>query len=304
MRILNLIMFLLECSAFQLNNLPPINSYKKVFDNNEIVKVYEPGNINKENMDAIIFYTGANSLIPGDIYSEFIKSLNRYNFSVSVVTNDNSATKELLYDIRNEYKNVIPVSHSSGYVTAFDTINSQKNIKKAIFLDPVDNRNLLDINPFKFMDNNNNKFNYVENILILNAEKSYKWSVFPKLEIPFIAGFALDTKIIEKNNPDLVLDKINADEYGHSDILDNLWSDLMHGTLSKGHDDRSSNNLAEYHNWLAEQIYVFVNKNTVNSEKLSSTSIDLSSPIELSTPIDYEEVRPDYFNVDSEKYLN
>ena len=53
MRILNLIMFLLECSAFQLNNLPPINSYKKVFDNNEIVKVYESKNINKENMNDI-----------------------------------------------------------------------------------------------------------------------------------------------------------------------------------------------------------------------------------------------------------
>ena len=134
--------------------------------------------------------------------------------------------------------------------------------------------------------------------MILNAEKSYKWSLFPKFEVPFIPGFALDTKIIEKNNPDIVLDKINADDYGHSDILDNLWSDLMHGTLSKGHEDRSSSNLEEYHNWLAEQIYVFVNKNVVNSEKVSSSSIDLS------TPIDYEEVRPDYFNVDAEKYLN
>lgn len=298
MRFLNLIIFFLECSAFKLNNLPPINSYKKVFNNNKIVKVYEPSNINKKNMDAIIFYTGANSLIPGDIYSNFIESLNRYNFSVSVATNDDSITKELLYDIRNEYKNIIAVSHSSGYVSALNTINSQKNIKKAIFLDPVDNSNLLDLNPLKFMNNNNNKFNYIENIMILNAEKSYKWSLFPKFEIPFIPGFALDTKMIEKNNPDLVLEKKNADDYGHSDILDILWSDLMHGTLSKGHDDRSSNNLAEYHNWLAEEIYVFVNKNVKNSKELSPNVIDLS------TPIDYEEVRPNYFSVDSETYLN
>ena len=163
--------------SFQLNNLPPINSYKKVFNNNEIVKVYEPNNINKENMNAIIFYTGANSLIPGDIYSEFIKSLNRYNFSVNVVTNDNSVTKELLYDIRNEYKEIIPVSHSSGYVSALNTINSQKNIKQAIFLDPVDNSNLLNLNPLKFMDNNNNKFNYVENILILNHTNGHYFKI-------------------------------------------------------------------------------------------------------------------------------
>ena len=67
-------------------------------------------------MNALIFFTGANSLIPGDIYSNFIQSLNNYNFSVSVVTNDDSATKIFIDNIKDTYKEVIPISHSSGYV--------------------------------------------------------------------------------------------------------------------------------------------------------------------------------------------
>tara|TARA_Y100000996_G_scaffold383648_1_gene339782 strand:+ start:916 stop:1758 length:843 start_codon:yes stop_codon:yes gene_type:complete len=271
--------FLYFSLSFTLNT--PVNIYKKVY-NDQIIKVYEPNNIDKKNMDAIIFYTGANSLIPADIYSNFIKSLNNYNFSVNVVTNDNSATKELLYESRNEYKNIIPLSHSSGYVSAMNTINSQKNVKKAVFLDPVDNSDLLNLNPLKFMNNNDEDFNYLENILVLNAEKSYKWSLFPKIEIPFIPGFALDTKKLQNNNPNIVLEKISADNYGHSDILDSLWSDLMHATISKGHDDRSNENLVEYYNWLSEQIYNFVNDNNKEEEDIVTTEIVYP------TPSDYE----------------
>jgi len=257
--------FLYFAFAFNLNT--PVNIYKKVY-NQQVVKVYEPNNIDKKNMDAIIFYTGANSLIPADIYSSFITALNNYNFSVNVVTNDDTATKELLYESRNDYKSIIPLTHSSGYVSAINTINSQKNIKKAIFLDPVDNNNLINFNPLNFNNNiNSNKYNYLEKILILNAEKSYKWSLFPKFEIPFIPGFALDTKKLQNINSDLILEKINAENYGHSDILDSLWSDLMHATISKGHDNRSNANFVEYHNWLSEQIYNFVNEHVDDIEK-------------------------------------
>ena len=34
-----------------------------------------------------------------------------------------------------------------------------------------------------------------------------------------------------KNYPNLEVEKILASEYGHSDVLDSLWSDLMHSTL-------------------------------------------------------------------------
>lgn len=269
----SLFLFIANAYAFILN--VPINTYKYEY-NSQVIKVYEPKLLDKKDMNAIVFYTGANSLIPADIYSNFIRSLNNYNFSVSVVTNDNDATVEMLYNIRDEYKEIIPLTHSSGYVNAIQTVQKQKNIKKAVFLDPVDNSELLNTNVFNFF-NNNNKVNikYLESILILNAEKSYKGSIFPKLEIPFIPVFGLNIKNFEKNYPDLNIEKITAENYGHSDVLDSLWSDLMHVTLSKGSENRNQDNMNEYANWLAEKIYNFVNidfnenLNTVSSEEFN-----------------------------------
>ena len=236
----------------------PVNIYKRNYDSN-IVKVYEPELIDKSSMNALVFYTGANSLIPADIYSNFIKALNNYNFSVSVVTNNNDATTDFLYDIRDEYKELIPLTHSSGYVSAIKTINKQKNIKKAVFLDPVDNSGLLEFNLFNVF-NEKQKINHLKSILVLNAEKSYKGSIFPKFEIPFIPAFAVNTDNLEKSNPDVEIEKINAEEYGHSDVLDSLWSDLMHGlSISKGNEVREQSVMDEYVDWLAQQIYEFVN---------------------------------------------
>ena len=118
-----LLLLLSVVNGFLLN--VPVNVFKRKYEN-QIVKVYEPSDIERKTMNALIFYTGANALIPGDIYSNFIKALNNYNFSVSVVPNENSATTEFLYDIRDEYKEVIPLTHSSGYVNAVETINKQK----------------------------------------------------------------------------------------------------------------------------------------------------------------------------------
>ena len=241
-------------NSFTINN---INVYKREY-NEKVIKVYEPKNIEKKNMDALVLFTGANSLIPADIYSNFINYLTIYNFSVNVVNNDNMITSELLYDIRDEYRQVVPLSHSSGYVNIMDTISRQKNIKKAIFLDPVDNSDIVNNNFFNFIDNKKTNNNYLEDVLILNAEKSYKGSIFPKISIPFIPAFALDIKKFKQKNPNVNVEKIKAEDYGHSDVLDLLWSDLMHSTISKGNDNRDKENLDIYHDWLASQIYNFV----------------------------------------------
>ena len=242
----------------------PVNVYKKSYDS-KIVKVYEPELIDKSSMTALVFYTGANSYIPADIYSNFIKALNNYNFSVNVVSNDNDATTDFLYDIRSDYKEIIALAHSSGYVNAIKTVNKQKNIKKAVFLDPVDNSGLLEFNLFNVF-NEKQTINHLKSILVLNAEKSYKGSIFPKFEIPFIPAFAVNTKKLEASNPTIEIEKINAEDYGHSDVLDSIWSDLMHVTISKGNDIREQKVLDEYVVWLAEQIYNFVNPEIVETK--------------------------------------
>lgn len=275
--------FIISCvSCFLVNN--PVNIYKTII-NNRVIKTYEPINLNKENMNALIFYTGANSLIPADIYSNFISSLNDYNFSVSVVTNDNDVTKEFLHNIKDDYKELIPLSHSSGYVNIINSVNKQKNINRSIFLDPVDNNFLVNNNYPFFNNNENNNYNlnYIENILILRAEKSYKGSIFPKLEIPFIPAFALNSEKLEQFNPDLIINIISAEKYGHTDVLDSLWADLMHGSsISKGNENRDQSTMDEYVDWLAQQIHHFVNKENI------ITSND-SEILTLTTTSDYEE---------------
>ncbi len=267
MKFLYLLGLFVSANSIVLN--VPVNIYKRNYDNN-IVKVYEPKNIAKEELDCLVFYTGANSIIPAEIYSNFIKTLNNYNFSVNVVTNKNDITNDLLYEIRDEYKKVVPLSHSSGYVNAIQTINTQRNINKAIFLDPVDNSNFVGNNFFDFSDRSKSmKIKNLDNILVLNAEKSYKGSFFPKPEVPFIPLFGVDLKKLETENPNINIKKIVAEDYGHSDVLDILWSDLMHATLSKGNPNREQSQMDKYHEWLANEIYNFIN----NVIKVDETDI-------------------------------
>ena len=280
-------------NSFLLN--VPITSYKRNYDNN-IIKVYEPKNIPLNELRCLVFYTGANSIIPADIYSNFIRTLNNYNFSVNVVNNRNEITTELLYDIRDIYKEIIPVSHSSGYVNIIKTINKQKNIKKAVFLDPVDNSKLINNNILDFLTDSQLEIKNLENVLILNAEKSYKGSIFPKIEIPFIPVFGLNLKKFEKDNPNIAVSKIVANDYGHSDVLDILWSDLMHVTLSKGNPNREQSQMDEYHNWLAQEIYKF----TVNNgENDSQSDYQSDSPSDSCVKI-IENGRPVESDVDCE----
>ena len=53
---------------------------------------------------------------------------------------------------------------------------------------------------------------------------------------------------------------IYAEDFGHTDILDEIWANNMHNTISRGTEDRSSENLNMYHKWLATIIYIFANK--------------------------------------------
>ena len=279
-----LINTILSINSYSLNS--NLNVYKRVYDD-KFIKVYEPKNINKKELTSLVFYTGANSMIPGDIYSNFVKSLTEFNFSVNIVNNHNDITNKFLYDINNQYKEIIALTHSSGYVNAIQTINNHKNINRAIFLDPVDNSKLVNfkmennfeklftfINKFNNIDNNNDninndddddmKLNNIDDVLIINAGKSYKWSNF---QVPFIPVFSLNVDKLQENNKDLIIEKIDAEEYGHSDVLDSLWSDLMHVSLSKGNDNRDFENLDNYHTWLSKQIYDFVVKDEVYDDQ-------------------------------------
>ena len=48
--------------------------------NDETIKVYEP--LELENNKNVLFFTGANSFIPGEVYSSLLTNIAQYNMSV------------------------------------------------------------------------------------------------------------------------------------------------------------------------------------------------------------------------------
>ena len=276
MNIMNIMKFLLVL-ILQCNGVIGINMNIKVRKNyvgETLFKQYIPANSNPSKI--IAFYSGGNSIIPSDIYSSFLKQLASEDFSVYAMTNNKEANS-LLYDTLYG-KEIYILSHSSGCVTAINDANSMRDINSAIFMDPVNNQGIIANNIFI-----DNKFTikYLKNIFILNAEKSYKWSIFPEFNIPFIPGFRLTNKDIKDMNSDIVITSETAEEYGHSDVLDSIWSDFMHKTISKGFSERSDEKLEVYHNWLAKSISNYINNTTKLNIDINVDLLNSNAEIEI-----------------------
>lgn len=215
------------------------------------------------NVPKILFFTGGNSLMPIDIYSDFISKL-KNNYDISIIKNKYSNNKnsleliEQLFEYSSE-KEIIPIGHSSGCTTLLNYCYKLKNAKKCILLDPVNNNLKKDIN-IKF-----------DRILQINAEKSYKWKINNGLDflknpipkVPFIPAFAMDIKKICTSSN---ITNIEIKKYGHCDILDTAFSNMMHNSFAEGNNDRNS--LNEYKLLLNELIISFINENEINDELL------------------------------------
>ena len=92
-----------------------------------------PINVPKD-LPKILFFTGGNSLMPVDIYSDFISKL-KSNYDVSIIKNEYSNNKDSLQLIEQlfEYsseKEIVPVGHSSGCTTLLNYCSKLKNVNK------------------------------------------------------------------------------------------------------------------------------------------------------------------------------
>ncbi len=188
----------------------------------------------------IVLFTGGSNFINPKLYSNFLSSINLDIYKIPFQqTNLNNKFYNFL---EKEYDSINIIAHSSGCVTALNNCNP--SIKKMILLDPVKTPN------YKF-----NNLNSLEGILILNAEKSYKWSIFPPF-LPFIPVFKMLDK--DLNIDKSKISKITIKNYGHSDIINQPWRDLMHySRLSLGGINRS--NIEFYHNILFFYIINYIN---------------------------------------------
>lgn len=216
-----------------------------------------------------LFFSGGNSLMPDLIYGGFIEKLNEVanvkpiQNSVSYFPNDNMVTQLLDNDITN--KGTFAISHSSGATTLLNHC-SRFNVDKVILLDPVDNNKLVNK---EFPD-----INKFSDVLVIKAEKSYKWSfdklrknmlLIPSIKIPFIPLGKLDTDVFQ-NKTELIIK-----DFGHCDILDQPYNNYMHTSFSEGNEDRDL--LPLYKTKIVEIINLFINNN-LNEDTLNSTLVE------------------------------
>tara|TARA_E500000178_G_scaffold356475_1_gene434666 strand:+ start:4050 stop:4742 length:693 start_codon:yes stop_codon:yes gene_type:complete len=211
------------------------------------------------NMPKILFFSGGNSFMTKDIYTDFLNKLKK-NYDVSVIQNSNNnnfAIMEQIYENINENSNIIPIGHSSGCTTLINYCSKFKNIDKYILLDPVNNNVKDDV----FILSN-------KNILQINADKSYRWNFTPLPKIPFIPAFQMDLSKFNQNN----ITKISILNYGHCDILDTAFSNFMHNTIAEGNENRDS--LDEYKEFIVYLIDAYINDMDLNNKNFEQFIIE------------------------------
>ena len=231
--------------------------YQKISGN--FYKKYEPALTKWPSDNQCLFFTGGSSSIPSELYNSFLTKLSTKNISISVVNPDIRNQYIILQSITHN-KPITLIAHSSGATTALEACNYLENIENVILIDPVDTRffsnekTLEDVNPR----------HKIENLLFINAEKSYEWSIFP-FKIPFIPVFSLPKDKVISNNKLF----ITAKDYGHCDILDYPWGKIMHNTLSRGIEDRDELKIERYHNWIGDIISNYIENKNIHVEDSS-----------------------------------
>ena len=252
---------LLITSIYLINN---VNSYNLIpnvktrrLNTRKEVTVYEP-NWTDKTTPSVMLFTGADGIIPPEIYNEFLSQLSSEKISVHVGINDEDSIREELEYMENNYSNITLVGHSSGCMGAIKACLNNNNIKQLILMDPVDNRFFTEFLktmvknnlPF-FKDERSIQLSTIDKGVIINAARAYEWNIYP-LRVPFIPTFSLKPDDVDFSDTQVVY--IEAKDYGHADIIDRRWSNIMHSTAIVGNDNRSLESLNVYKEWLSKII--------------------------------------------------
>ena len=226
---LYLIFFVISIDSLNINTL----NYIRDFRNSKInffdrVIVHEK--YNKNNKKSLIFFTGGFSFIRPNIYSNFYENLLEKNITIYTPYFMFNKTEQFLDYIMDNHEEVIVAGHSSGCSSAIDFCINNSEINKLILLDPVDT----------FIYQNHINLSNIDKLLFILAGKTYNFSK-ESPSIPFIPFLGYRSLIKKINNTVEIFEK---GDFGHSDILNIFWSNLMHKSrISVGSTDRSKKNL-------------------------------------------------------------
>ena len=297
----------------------PTHLYSKKINNIDNVKIIEPINIeNKKDTPALIFFSGLSGNIPNEIYNNFLNYISSSGISCYLFNDDIYKSKSLVDYIYENYANVTISGHSSGASKAIKLYSECNNINNLILFDPVDDR-IFENNKIKYLYNNffdklKNEINLndIKNYLLVKAENSYKWGMFPP-KIPFIPVFDINEKVMNINDETYIINnieeesinenneivkitktiskKVNSNKrcieiknFGHTDLLDEYWSNTMRKIIKDSNEDKSFEDINEYHKFnafLINQVcYNQLNdlkKNIKNIEKIRNIKFNINN---------------------------
>ena len=196
------------------------------------------------------------------LYDSFLNIMTKKSFDVYVPDSD---LQPILDDINNTECDITLIAHSSSALTAISMSNMIDSIKTLVLIDPLDvnNKNnekgrtvdydVDDINSLSKPKKEDKKVEVtnLDKLLVVNTKKSNDWSVMPFIFPVGMLALKPDRLVFDEN---VVQEVIKADDFGHFDILDDKWSNMIHNTLSRGCDDRDPAQLELFRAWVGNKI--------------------------------------------------
>ena len=281
--------YLMNPLPFGSNTIGRIFNQFNNDDTDVSFKKYSSKGLNPvETKNAIFLPALTGNSATAGLYDSFLNIMTRKSFDIYVPDSDyqmilddintNADTNgNTNADTNNTNNDITLIAHSSAALTAITMVNTIENIKTLVLIDPIDVNNgdidkeiksrnpvdydVSDINQAskssirdKNNKNNKNKKFHLENIdrlLIINTKRSHEWSIMPFI-FP-IGSFAIkpDRFIVNEN---VTQEVVKADDFGHFDILDDRWSNMIHNTLSKGCEERDPDQLELFRAWISNKI--------------------------------------------------
>ena len=196
------------------------------------------------------------------LYENFLNIMTKKSFDVYVPDND---LQPILDDINNTECDITLIAHSSSAMSAISMTNAIESVKTLVLIDPLDVNNkdtrpprtvdydVTDINglskPVK--DNKEIQLDNLDKLLVINTKKSNDWSVVPFIFPVGILALKPNRLVLDEN---VTQEVVKADDFGHFDILDDRWSNMIHNTLSRGCEDRDPAQLEIFRAWVSNKI--------------------------------------------------
>lgn len=269
------------------------------------VRVIEPYNKKKSKNNIVFIPATLQKTFPSEIYNDFLYNLANMNCGVYIPDSGLESRLGLVKKLGAEDCKLTIVSHSNSALDTIELCNYNSQIENLILIDPID---------FSEFGNNGKtsptKLEYISNLMVINSKKSKSWKWLPPIA-PISSLSIPGHKLLTS---DKCKRRFIETEFGHFDIFDSSWANLMDKTVSNGYEDRNPVCLQRYHSWLSK-IIIANNKNDqdenlvdnylVSGDKIQAcgllTSSEISPIIETNTNLSNRESKQIFGEIQEEK---